>query len=46
MDGFIKFAQSSPAAALKVKRTFPKIWDEIKTLPDMDTLADLADLGF
>jgi hypothetical protein len=46
IDGFIKFAQSSPAAALKVKRTFPKIWDEIKTLPDMDTLADLADLGF
>jgi hypothetical protein len=46
IDGLTKFAQSSPAAALKVKRTFPKIWDEIKTLPDMDTLADLADLGF
>jgi hypothetical protein len=46
MDGFIKFAQSSPSAALKVKTTFPKIWDEIKLIPGMDTLVDLADLGF
>jgi hypothetical protein len=45
-NALLKFAETSPSAAAKVKLQFPKVWDEIKNLPDMDTLIDLADLGF
>ena len=42
----IKSAEESPSSALNIKQNFPEEWNDIKSLPGMDTLIDLADIGF